>query len=93
MPVDAISSVDAARLLGVSTATISRACTKHGIGTLMNPRMRVLSPEEVEQLRGIVRTQPGNPQFGSKEMAAKGVKARARPKKAAPKGKVKRASE
>lgn len=87
MPVDAVTSAEAARILGVSNATVSRACTAHDIGTLLNPRIRVLSPEDVERLRGLVSNKRGNPQFGTAGMAQKGVKARAKARKAAAKQK------
>lgn len=92
MPIDAISTSAAAKLLGVAPSTVTRACVKHGIGTLVSPRMRVLTPEDVEALKGLVSSQRGNPNFGSSDLARKAGNARwkaaaAKAKKAAPKKK------
>lgn len=83
MPIDAMSTAAAAKILGVAPSTVTRACVKHGIGTLISPRLRALTPEDVEQLRSLVSNQKGNPNFGQPGAAEKGSAARwkAKPKK------------
>lgn len=56
------SAADAARQLNCDEATVRRACAKHGIGQLV-ARSWVLTDSEVVQLRAIVRSAPGNPNF------------------------------
>lgn len=75
MPVDAVTTAEAARLLGVATKTVARVCAAHNVGTLLNPRMRVLSPEDVETLRNLIK-KPGNPNFGKPGVAEQASAAR-----------------
>lgn len=44
----------AAESLGVTRQWISYLCEQHGIGTLINPRCRVLTPADVAKLRRLV---------------------------------------
>ena len=80
---DAKTTSDAAKILGVTPQALSRVCAKHGIGTVVNPRLRLLSSADIETLRGLVRSKPGNPNFGKQTAkpapAAKRTPAKRRP--------------
>ena len=82
---DAVTTTEAGKVLGVSSRTIARACEKHGIGYKVNERMRLLTRDDIEKLRGLVSNQKGNPQFGDPEFSRKAIQARwdAAPKKKA----------
>lgn len=85
MPNGTNSTSEAAAILGVNRATIARICKANGIGTLVNPRTRVLSDQDIETLKGLVRSERGNPNFGDPEHSRKAIQARwdAAPKKKA----------
>lgn len=56
-----------------STQTVGNLCRRHGIGTLLTPRLRVLTVGEVKRLR-VIRPPMGNPNWGKK--STKGGKKR-----------------
>ena len=56
-----LSLKDAAQILKVDQSTIRRACTKHGIGQKV-PNW-VLTKADVQKLKKVVRSKPGNPNF------------------------------
>lgn len=79
---DVRTTSDVAAELGVTPQAINRVCVAHGIGTMPSTRMRLLTAEDVEKLRGLVHAKPGNPTFG------RTAKAKAAAKKATPRKKA-----
>ena len=73
------STADAAAELGVSLRAVQRASLNHDIGTKVG-KSTVLTADDVETLRGLVRGVPGNPTFSDsdaqRERQVKGVAAR-----------------
>lgn len=67
-----ISPTEAAATIGCNRYTITRHCQRHGIGDRVG-RSIVLTPDDVERLRGLVRPGPGNPTFGREEMGDEGT--------------------
>jgi hypothetical protein len=58
---DVITLKSAAERLGISLAWAQKQCAKHQIGQLINPRLRLLSPADLEKLRGVIGGRVGNP--------------------------------
>ena len=52
----------AAESLGCTVRTVSRNCKRYGIGTLVSG-VWMLTPEELQELKAVVRPQRGNPHF------------------------------
>jgi len=57
-----ISTADAAKLIGASKSTVLRLCRLHTVGSKLGNAI-VLTPEDVEKLRGLYQGRVGNPKF------------------------------
>lgn len=57
-----ISTTDAAQEIGCDPATIRRICVRDSIGTRIGGS-RILDRADVDRLRGIIKSSPGNPNF------------------------------
>lgn len=57
-----ITCTAAAGLLGCAPSTVTRRAISLGLGVVAGP-VRVLSENEVDQLRGTIREKAGNPNF------------------------------
>ena len=58
-----ISTADAAKLIGASKPTILRLCRKHLTSAARIGNAIVLTPDDVETLRGLYQGRVGNPLF------------------------------
>lgn len=45
---------EAAAVIGVTPGRLRQVCTQHNLGTLLNPRLRVLSPSDLNCLKVII---------------------------------------
>lgn len=61
-PIELFDGKDAAGQLGVSERTIRRACQQHDIGQQIAAAW-ILTAQDVERLRHVVRESAGNPNF------------------------------
>jgi hypothetical protein len=52
--VNAIPTSTAAKFLGISADRVRQLCAEHNIGTLLNPRARMLFPEDIAKLREVL---------------------------------------
>jgi len=52
----------AAALLGCTPPTVSRTAKKHGVGHVIG-KVRALTAADVDRLRKLIRSGPGNPSF------------------------------
>jgi hypothetical protein len=55
--VNPISTSRAAESLGISPRRVLQLCAEHSIGSMLNPRARVLDQSDVEKLREILAAQ------------------------------------
>ena len=67
---DAKTTSDVAKLFGVTSRAIARICSEHGIGTVVNSRLRILTAADVEKIRPLVHGKRGNPNFGKPSKAS-----------------------
>jgi hypothetical protein len=53
----------------VSTRLVRRSCTRLDIGTLLNPRMRVIEEADLQTvIDAVLAAKVGNPNFGQKKI-------------------------
>lgn len=76
------TTAEAAAILGLPQEKVRKAAERRGLGTLKTARLRLLSDNDLEQLRSTMREGPGNPEFGTAMMAKKAVAARKKAAKA-----------
>ncbi len=67
-------------MLGCSPRTVARRACDHGIGQRFGP-LHFFSPTDVERLRGLVRSGPGNPLFGAGQPKNYGRKKKSKARK------------
>jgi excisionase family DNA binding protein len=67
------TTTEAAEILGCDRSTITRLAKRHGIGSRIGPIL-YFSAEDIERLRPLIRSGPGNPQIAGE--SARGVAAR-----------------
>ncbi len=61
---------DAARELRVTSGRIRQLCIEHDIGKMLHPRLRMLSPRDIQSLRKILDSQHGGrPRKNSEQFA------------------------
>jgi hypothetical protein len=84
---------EAALELGVSTSLIRRLCRKLELGREVNDRLRLLSPADLEKLRGAVHGRTGNPAWIARRESREKAESRAAKKRPAKKSRKKEATK
>jgi len=80
---------EAATELGVSTSLIRRLCRQMALGEERTNRLRLLSPADLDKLRGAVHGRTGNPVWIAKREARERAESRAAKKRPAKKSRKK----